>query len=171
MLFSMFPKLAVNTLAPNTTTIVTDIFRRISTNKYRNNIVFLQDVTIPDGFTIEQVADKFYDRPDYHWVIMIINDIVDVRKEWPLSNSDLFAYAKKKYGETQIYETHHYRTTSEPKLVVDFDAGALAAGEIEGISNLAYEEELNDSKREIKILSSKYLTEFVSLYTSMISGN
>lgn len=171
MLFSMFPRLVVNTITPNTTNIVTDIFRRISLNKFKNNIVFLQDVTVPDGFTIEQVSDKFYDRPDYHWVIMIINDIVDVRKEWPMSNSDLLAYAKKKYGETQIYETHHYRTTSEPKIVVDFDAGALATGSIEGISNLAYEEELNDSKRQIKMLSAKYLNDFVSLYSSMISGN
>lgn len=168
MLFSMLPKLQVTTITPNTTTIVTDIFRRISVNNFSKNLIFLQPVTVPDGFTIEQVADKFYKKPDYHWVIMIINDIVDVRKEWPVSNSDLVAYAKKKYGETKIYETHHYRTTDDAKLIVDFDAADLANGDIEEVSNLQYEEELNDAKREINILNPKYLTEFVSNYASLI---
>ena len=86
MFFSMFPKLIVNTVAPNTATLVTDIFRRISLNKFKNNIVLLQTITVPDGFTIEQVSDKFYDNPEYHWVIITINEIVDVRKEWPISD-------------------------------------------------------------------------------------
>lgn len=171
MLFSMFPRLQVNTITPNSSTIVTDIFRRISLNKFKKNIVFLQTVTIPEGFTVEQVADKFYDRPDYHWVIMIINDIVDIRKEWPLSNSDLLAYSKKKYGETGIYETHHYRTTDESKLIVDLDEVDLANGVIEEVTNLQYEEELNNLKREIKILDKKYLAEFVSTYANLISGS
>jgi len=167
----MFPRLLVNTITPNASIVVTDIFRRISLNKFKSNLVFLQTVTIPDGFTIEQVSDKFYDRPDYHWVIMIVNDIVDVRKEWPMSNSDLLAYSKKKYGETQIYETHHYRTNDSDRLIVDLDAEDLANGLIEPVTNIQYEEELNDAKREIKMLDSKYLAEFVSIYSSMISGN
>ena len=171
MLFSMFPRLVVNTITPNASIIVTDIFRRISLNKFKSNLVFLQTVTVPDGFTIEQVSDKFYDRPDYHWVIMIVNDMVDVRKEWPMSSSDLLAYAKKKYGDTQIYETHHYRTTDGNKLIVDYDAEDIANGDIEEITNIAHEEELNDAKREIKILDPKYLADFVSIYSSMITGN
>jgi hypothetical protein len=170
MLFSLFPKLQVNTLGDGTT-VVTDIFRRVSLNKYKNNVIFMQTITVPDGFTVEQVADKYYKRPDYHWIIMVINDIVDIRKEWPLSNQDLLAFTKKKYGETQIYETHHYRTTDSSKLIVDLNAQDLADGLIEPITNIQYEEELNDVKREIKILSPKYVTEFVNSYSSIISGN
>ena len=171
MLFSMYPRLLVNTITPNTSTIVTDIFRRISMNKFKSNLVFLQTITVPDGFTIEQVSDKFYDSPEYHWVIMIINEIVDVRKEWPLSNSDLLEYTKKKYGDTQLYETHHYEATDGSNVIVDYDAVGLANGSIEEISNYQYEERLNNSKREIKILESKYLGEFVSIYAGMIGGN
>jgi hypothetical protein len=169
MLFSMFPRLLVNTITPNTATLVTDIFRRISLNKFKNNVVFLQTVTIPDGYTIEQVSDKFYSSPDYHWVIMAVNDIVDPRKEWPMGNSDLLAYCKKKYGETGIYETHHYRTADADEIIVDYDAADLANGDIEEVTNIQYEEELNDSKREIKMLDPKYLAEFVSIYSSLIS--
>ena len=169
MLFSMFPRLLVNTITPNTATLVTDIFRRISTNKFKNNVVFLQTITVPDGYTIEQVSDKFYSSPDYHWVIMAVNDIVDARKEWPMGNSDLLAYCKKKYGETGIYLPHHYRTSDEPKLVVDYDAADLASDAINVVSNYEYEEELNNGKREIKILDPKYLAEFVSVYSNLIS--
>jgi len=166
----MFPLLNVQNF-PTGPVIVTDIFRRISVDPFKKNLVILQDVTIPDGFSVEQVADRFYNRPDYHWVIMVINDIVDLRKDWPISNTDLISYAKKKYGETGIYEAHHYRTNDEDKLIVDFDAADLANGLIEEVTNMQYEEELNDSKREIKMLEPKYLGEFVSLYSSMISGN
>lgn len=169
MLFSMFPLLRIENL-PTGPAIVTDIFRRVSMDPFKKNIVLLQEVTIPDGFTIEQVADKYYNRPDYHWVIMVINDIIDIRKEWPMSNSDLLSYSKKKYGETGIYETHHYRTVDDDKLIVDYDAADLANGDIEEVTNIQHEEELNDSKRQIKMLESKYLGEFVSIYSSMISG-
>ena len=169
MLFSMFPRLLVNTITPNTATVVTDIFRRISLNKFKSNVIFLQTITIPDGYTVEQVSDKYYSSPEYHWVIMTINEIVDIRKEWPLSGSDLLAYSKKKYGEPGIYETHHYRTADADKIIVDYDAADLANGDIEEVTNIQYEEELNDSKREIKMLDPKYLAEFVSIYSSLIS--
>jgi hypothetical protein len=166
----MYPKLQVTSITPGASTIVTDIFRRITINRFNKNLVFLQTITVPDGFTIEQVADKYYKRPDYHWVIIMINDIVDTRKEWPMSNSDLVSFAKKKYGDTGIYETHHYRTTSEPKLIVDLDATALTNGDIEPVTNIQYEEELNDTKREINILEPKYLTEFVTNYMTLIGS-
>ena len=169
MLFSMFPKLLVNTITPNTATVVTDIFRRISLNKFKSNVVFLQTITVPDGYTIEQVSDKFYNSPDYHWVIMTINEIVDVRREWPMGSSDLLAYCKKKYGETNLYRPHHCRTNDEHKIVVEFNEEDLASGAIYIVSNYQYEEDLNNEKREIKMLDPKYLAEFVSIYSSLIS--
>ncbi len=169
MLFSMFPRLLVNTITPNTATLVTDIFRRISLNKFKSNVVLLQTITVPDGYTIEQVSDKFYGNPDYHWVIMTINEIVDARREWPMGNSDLLAYCKKKYGETGIYLPHHYRTSDAFKIIVDYNSTDIANGPAVVVSNYEYEEELNNSKREIKMLEPKYLAEFVSLYSNLIS--
>lgn len=171
MLFSMYPRLLVNTINPNTSTVVTDIFRRISMNRFKSNLVFLQTITVPDGYTIEQVSDKYYKNPEYHWVIMIINDIVDVRKEWPMSSSDLTKFVTKKYGENKIYATHHFVTTDGSDVIVDYDEADLANGVIEAVSNYQYEEQLNNKKREIKMLESKYLAEFVSIYAGMIGGN
>ena len=81
---------------------------------------------------------------------------------------DLIEYAKLKYGSVQIYETHHYRTTDDDKLIVDYDATKLALGSIEEVTNMQYEEELNNKKREIQVLRPEHLYEFVSLYTSLV---
>jgi hypothetical protein len=167
MLFTLYPSLLV-TLPDGETKTITDIFRRVSVDKFSNNFALMQEVTIPEGFTPEHVADKFYGRPDYHWVILVLNEIIDVRKEWPMFDKDLLEYTKKKYGDTQIYEVHHYRTTDGNKLVVDYDAADLANGDIEAVTNFQYEEELNYEKREIKLLRPEYLAEFISSYTNLV---
>lgn len=167
MLFSLYPAMLV-TFPDGTTKTIKDIFRRVSVNKFVNNLALIQEVTVPDGFTPEQVADKYYGRPDYHWVILIMNEIVDVRKEWPIYDKDLLAYAKKKYGDTQIYEVHHYRTTDADKLIVDYDAADLSNGVIEAVTNLQHEEELNHKKRQIKVLKPQFLYEFISLYSNLV---
>ena len=167
MLFSFYPGLLVN-FPDGTSKTITDIFRRVSVNKFVNNYALMQQITVPDGFTPEQISDKYYGRPDYHWVILIVNEIIDVRKEWPMYDKDLIEYAKQKYGSTQMYEVHHYRTTDGNNLIVDYDAADLANGLIEEVSNLQYEEELNHKKREIKILRPEHLYEFISLYTNLV---
>lgn len=167
MFFSLHPALLVN-FPDGSTKTITDIFRRVSANKFANNFAVMQEITVPDGFTVEQVADKYYGRPDYHWVILILNEIIDVRQEWPMYDRDLVEYAKLKYGSIEIYETHHYRTTDGDNLIVDFDAEKLASGEIEEVTNMQYEEEMNNKKREIQVLRPEYLYEFVSLYTSLV---
>lgn len=167
MFFSSFPK-TIATINGEYTA-VTDIFRRVTVNTFAKDFVDMKTVTVPDGFTIEQVAHKYYGDAEYHWVIMIINEIVDARTEWPMNSWDLNLYCKTKYGADGMYEVHHYRTTDENKYIVDFDPGLLTSGAIEEVTNLVYEEELNDSKREIKILPKKYLGSFESMYKKMIA--
>ena len=37
---------------------------------------------VPEGETPEQVANRIYDDPNLHWVIMIINDMSDIYEQW-----------------------------------------------------------------------------------------
>lgn len=167
MYFVSFPKIAIKMMGKNT--VVTDIFRRVSVDRFSKDFVDLQTITIPDGFTIEQVADKYYGDPNYHWVIMVLNDIVDPRIEWPMNSWDLNKYCQTKYGSDGMYEVHHYRTADANKFIVDYNPADLANGVIEEVTNLVYETELNDSKREIKILPPRYLTSFEQKFKSMIA--
>lgn len=143
---------------------VTDIFRRVYAKAPVVNYSELETVTVPDGYTIEQASDLFYGSADYHWVIAIINNYVDIREEWPKSTADLLEYCKLKYGGLEgIYQVHHYE--SEDGLIVD----ASAEGTKSEITNIEYEEKLNDAKREIKMLRPQYLAYYVSKFQTLIS--
>lgn len=143
---------------------VTDIFRRVYTKSPSVNYSELQTVTVPDGYSIEQTSDLFYSSPEYHWVIAIINNYVDIREEWPKSSADLVKYCELKYGGLeQLYDVHHYET--EDGITVQ---STYSGTKIE-ITNIQYEEKLNDAKREIKMLMPQYLTYFVTKFQSLIS--
>lgn len=167
MFFGAFPKLQVVS-SDGKARLLPDIFRRVAINKFSDNFVDLETLTVPEGYTPEQLADKIYRDPKLHWVILVINDIVDVKTEWPIGTNELTEYCKLKYGENGMFEVHHYRTNDDNKFIVDFDAVKLANNEIEAVTNLVYETELNDAKREIRVLSEKYLQSFVEYYWSLI---
>lgn len=78
--------------------IVTDIFRRVAiAQETKNNYTAFDQYDIKDGETPEILSDKLYGTPMLHWVILLSNDIIDPRFEWPLSNVDLIEYCKSKY--------------------------------------------------------------------------
>ena len=62
--------------------------------------------------------------------------------------------------EDPMNTIHHYEDI-ETGYWVDFDANKLGLGEIRAISNLQYEESVNEKKRAIRILDKKYLSDFV----------
>jgi hypothetical protein len=162
MLFKNFPKTLATINGEFVT--VTDIFRRVAAKAGIDDYTILESFTVPSGWTPEIVASRYYGNPYYHWVILITNNIVDVREEWPKSQSDLVKYCIKKYnGIENIYDVHHYET--DDGLIVDAD---YADGYKTAIQNFQYEEMLNDKKSEIKLLDKRYLSEFLTDYNSLI---
>jgi hypothetical protein len=121
-------------------------------------------VTVPEGFTIEQVSDVYYGSPEYHWVIALVNNYVDIREEWPKSSSDLVKYCELKYGGLEeLYQVHHYE--NDESVIVSEDYVGVKTE----ITNISYEEQINDAKREVKMLSPRYLADFVSRVTTELS--
>ena len=60
----------------------------------------------------EQVAEKLYGSPSFDWVVLLSNNIINVRTEWPLSDSEFYDYIFRKYTSQQLTEAHHYETVS-----------------------------------------------------------
>jgi hypothetical protein len=142
---------------------VTDIFKRVYVKTPAVNYSEIETVTVPDGYTIEQASDLYYGAATYHWVIAIINNYVDIREEWPKSTADLLEYCKLKYGGLEgIYQVHHYE--ADGLTVQSSYVGTKTA-----VTNMEYEEKLNDVKREIKVLRPEYLTYFVTKFQTLIS--
>ena len=99
---------------------------------------------------------------------MICNDIVNPRTEWARSQRDLLAYTKNKYGTNNITSVHHYVNSTDTSIIEEWDATRLAGAEIQAVTNLQYEEELNDKKRQIFYLHKNFLKGFIQQYKRLV---
>ena len=112
MYFKSFPYTLYSLDDLETTQVVTNIATRVVVNnEVKDNLSLFDEYDIKDGETPEIVADKFYNNPELHWLILHYNDILDARFGWPLSSNDLFRYASGKYNN--IYAIHHYENANE----------------------------------------------------------
>ena len=127
---------------------------------------------ISEGERPDTLAKKIYNDSELDWVILVTNNIINVRNEWPLSNNDLHNYILEKHGTTE--GVHHYETTEikdsngrivlEKGLYVDstftfkwYDGVSLKTeAAVQSVSNYTYESKINDEKRKIKVLKKFY---------------
>ena len=184
--FEELPDISYVSLLPNTRNnderiTVKNIFKRA---KLRTDID--QAITgftyyqIPENTRPDVIAQNIYGDPELDWVILIANNIMNVRDEWPLSNNDLYDYMLEKYGSVEkLNEINHWETT---EIRDDFTRILLRGGlEVDknftftysisnttytvnpttAVTNEDYEIRKNESKRTIKLLKPQYLSTFI----------
>ena len=158
---------------------VKNLFKRA---KLRTDIVNIitafQYYQIKDNERPDVVASKIYDDSELDWVILITNNITNIREQWPLSNQDLYYYMIDKYGSDEnISGIHHYETTEVKdeynRLVVpsglQVDANfsvtysklnnaIVTISPVKSVSNYESEINENEKKRKIRILKPQYLS-------------
>jgi hypothetical protein len=198
MFFEKFPLLPYTLDNEKTFQLVPDILRRIKlSDEVTQNVAFFDEYDVKDGETPEIVANFWYGDPNLHWVVLMSNDIIDPRFDWPLSYYNLVEYCKGKYGENNINNLHHYVNAQEyivsgyrglyensnyntaaaitsqaSNLNVQVNIvfqNAPASGTLFPISNLMYEELLNEQKRRINILKPSIVSSLDSSFTSLIN--
>ena len=133
----------------------------------RKNIESFDHYTIGEGETPDMVSYKFYKDPGFHWMILMFNNIVDPYGQWPMSHPDLYTYTVNKYGESNLYLTGYH--INEAGKIVDPDhySGVLQADgtyhqDMIPLSNMEYEELVNDGKRKIYIPKQEYIGSILS---------
>ena len=161
---------------------VKNIFRRIKLRDDLQSAFTLFDkYEIPMGYTPNMVADEIYGSPELDWVVLITAGIINVRNEWPLSDSDIYDFALDKYGgninATRFYETKEVKDSDGriilPKgKVVDsdfvftyYDNGRQSVSGTNvrtGISNYEYEVRINEDKRNIHLIKLGHLQQFLN---------
>ena len=135
------------------------LLRVVISDEIKGNYSVFDEYDIQDGETPEILADRLYDNPQYHWVILHMNDMVDPRYDWPLSTSNLIKYCQSKYSN--INDVHHY-VNSNGVIVNSTEPGALP------VSNYEYEDSINETKRRIKVLKPQYIEEVVREFTQKL---
>ena len=73
----------------------TDDCTTVIHNHYYNNTTTTTTTVVQES--PEMIADKLYDDPQLHWVILLVNDITDRYHQWPMSTPQFQAYVKDKY--------------------------------------------------------------------------
>ena len=169
MYFYKFPTIDYDATGDNETTKIQDILTRIMIRKgirERNSLFTKYDVK--DWETPESVSHKFYNSPQYHWIILMTNKMFSRYYDWPLSERSLQAYVLDKYTDptaTSHYEAVQTSGNTATKLRVKSDFSGATA-----VTYLEYERTLNEAKRPIKILGEFYLGQFLDEH-SKIFGN
>ena len=140
---------------------VTDITQNVRFRKdILSNIALYDSYDIVDGETPEIIAEKFYGNAQYHWVIMLTNQMYDYRTDFPLPYPELQSYVESKYGDAAD-AIHHYVDTRG--FIVNSDyTGATS------VSNRQYEELQNETKRRIKIISPNLLATILDSYKELL---
>lgn len=96
--FSKFPKIVYSYDDFKNTERITNIICRFALEaslKENSSVYYTYDIR--DGDTPEIIASKIYDSPERHWIVMMMNDIVDVNYDWPLEYQYLNKYIDEKY--------------------------------------------------------------------------
>lgn len=161
-------------------TTVKNLFKR---GKIREDIIdnlqFFTKYKIVGNERPDNVAYKSYGDETLDWVILLSNNILNVQTEWPLTQSGFDTYLIDKYGSyDNLNSTRHYETieiknsngiTLIPAgLIVPSNFSTTYYDDVLGrqisltnittpITNYQYEQKIEDDKRNIFVLKSKYL--------------
>ena len=78
MYFNNIPKILYQDRNTDTYKLVTNLLRRVKIRaKVKENAVLLDTYDVKNGETPEIIAHKYYGDSEYHWVVLIVNDITD----------------------------------------------------------------------------------------------
>lgn len=130
--------------------------------EFLSNVTLYDEYDIMDGETPEIISEKFYGTPFYHWIIMILNEKYDYLNDFPLPYNVLYNLALDKYGEDGINSVHHYENSNGYVVSSEEPLARI-------VSNLQYEETVNESKRRIKIIDRKIVEKVVEDFIRIIS--
>ena len=122
--FSYFPTVPYDTFdGSGKLKVVTDVFKRVrATLEAQTDKTIYYNYNVLNGQTPEHVAYNYYGSTDYHWVVLLMNDIRDPQWCWPLDDFAFEKYIIEKYGSMQnAADTTHHHETREVKSTLNND--------------------------------------------------
>lgn len=198
--FSAIPKISYTLDDYITEQVVTDITRRVTLEKeFSNNNAFFETYDVLENETPEEVSYRFYGTTNLHWLVLLVNNIIDPRFEWPQTDSQIYEQTEKKYGGSEsvfarnrAFNQDDYRvetffllaenSTHKNPIRLTFQTNAengvptkqpIAYADSPNISrfdtNYDVEIKSNETYRNIKIVKPEIVEEIVRNYQILIS--
>ena len=164
-----------------------NLFRRVKIREdlFSNFVVFDQYKIVGDERP-DNVAEKVYGDDNLDWIILMSNNIIDMKNEWPMTQSDLNTYINEKYTQKELSNIHHYETIEfrdrnnqllvpagkvvDESFTIEYYLGQSGlrnngqlktASPIRSVDNYENEVEINDKKRSINVIKEDVLGLFL----------
>jgi len=177
MYFSKFPLRVYDVKGNKNYKLLPDILRRVKLRSSLASSRFVFDkYNVKEDENPEDIAFKYYGDAEYHWVVLIVNNITDRYYQWPMTQADFANFLTDKYGAGSEDAIHHYelaqtscKTTSSDDshmLEVNSDTENATA-----ITNREFEERVQNDIRQIRLLDQRYLDTFVEEFFTLIKKN
>ena len=170
MYFENFPAIPYDSVGNGNFKIVTNLLKRVTVrSKVKTNTAYFDTYDVKEGETPEILADKLYDDPELHWIVLLFNDITDRYHQWPKNTNQFLAYVNDKYSNVDA--THHYEISQVSgdttfKIDIGTDNTDYPAASI--VTNYEYEEYLQDKKRKIRLLDPEYVEDFIAEFEKLM---
>ena len=169
--FQMFPDTLYDAKGDGNYTVMKDILTRVKlVASKKENILNFDYYNVQDGETPEMIAHKYYGDVNLHWTILVANDIVDYYNDWPMSVQKFEKFVFDKYDNPQAI--HHYeisQTSGETTTTIDVGMNTTDYPSATAISNYTYEDRLQEQKRQIRLISPDFISQFVSEFEKKLS--
>ena len=170
MYFETFPKVEYTNTLGGETQRVTNILKRIgATEALKSNLTVFEKYLVGGTETPESIAFDVYDDAELHWIILLVNEVVDRYHQWPMSRRQFLAHLSDKY--TNVDAVHHYeisQSSGDTDVTINIGTDNTLYGSATAVTNFEYEEKEQDKRREIKILGPGFVAEFISQYKSLL---
>ena len=154
--------------------LLPDIMRRV---KVRSGIAagrfVFDNYDVKNGERPEDIAFKYYGDAEYHWVVLLVNNVTDRFYDWPLTQPQFDAFLTDKYGKGSEDAVHHYELAQTSGATTSRDDSHMLevnsdTDNATSISNRQHEERVQDKNRQIRLLDRKYLDSFVEEFFALI---
>ena len=166
--FDMFPNIYYSAKGDGKFTIMKDLLARVKLiANVKDNILGFDYYDIKDGETPEMIAHKYYGDVNLHWTILVVNDVIDYYEDWPMSVQRFEQFVKDKYDNPQ--GIHHYeisQTSGDTTVKIDVGMNTTEYPSATAISNYQYEDSLQEKKRQIRLIGTRYIDSFVKEFES-----
>jgi hypothetical protein len=193
--FNSLPKI-IYTDENGSSSVRTNLLARASIipSLFSNPLLYYQ-YDIQDSDTPETVAHKYYNDSYRYWIILFSNQMFDPQWDWPLTTNQFNAYIADKYPTEDVYSTiHHYEkvitqtnndTVTTSNVIIDEDSYnnltpsthsyILPTGSVtvktdkKIVSVYEYELSVNESKRTINLINSRYVNQIETQFKKLLS--
>ena len=149
---------------------VTNLLRRVGVRtKAKTNMVMFETYDVKEGETPEMIADKLYGDSTLHWVVLIVNNIVDRYHEWPMAGNQFLDYVNEKYSNPSA--THHYeiaQSSGDTSVKINIGTDNTDYPTATAITNFEFEQTDQDNKRKIRLLDPRFTDDFVADFKELM---